>query len=112
MIRKLITILVLINLSTPLALKNSLFVRTTAGVLEGTSVKINGNQVQQFLGVPYAKPPVGPLRFQRPEPLTATSSTVMDATKFQPTCVQMKHISETINPLLNVDEEHKKIACT
>jgi para-nitrobenzyl esterase len=41
-----------------------------------------------FLGVPYAKPPLGALRFQPPVP-AARWSGVADATAFGHTCVQI-----------------------
>ncbi|HET9564033.1 MAG TPA: carboxylesterase family protein, partial [Mycobacterium sp.] len=40
-----------------------------------------------FAGIPYAAPPVGPLRFQPPAPAKAWTG-VLDATKPGPTCIQ------------------------
>ena len=37
-------------------------VQTTQGPIQGKSNCINGAKVVSFLGVPYAKPPVGELR--------------------------------------------------
>ncbi len=42
-------------------------VDTASGVVEGT-VSADG-QVRSFLGIPYAAPPVGPLRWRAPEPV-------------------------------------------
>ena len=40
-------------------------VNTTLGVVQGTSVSLaNGHVIDSFLGVPYAEPPVGDLRFE------------------------------------------------
>ncbi|CAG2109999.1 unnamed protein product, partial [Medioppia subpectinata] len=80
---------------------------TTSGQLRGLHV-VKSKRVEsyQYLGVPYASPPVGKLRFQRPQPLNETNELRM-ATEFAPTCVQMRHLPQLINPLLNVDEEHK-----
>jgi para-nitrobenzyl esterase len=42
---------------------------------------------QLFLGIPYAKPPVGPLRFMPSEPAEPWSTT-LKATKLSPSCLQ------------------------
>ena len=44
--------------------------------------------VDEFLGIPYAAPPVGPLRWQPPQP-AASWSGVRDATAFAPHCPQL-----------------------
>ena len=56
--------------------------RVQQGTLSGKAV----NGVQQFLGVPFAAPPVGPLRWQPPQP--PVWSGTRDATKFGPACAQ------------------------
>lgn len=43
--------------------------------------------IQQFLGIPYAKPPIGELRFRRAQPNAAWSG-VRAATTFGPRCAQ------------------------
>lgn len=82
--------------------------QTTSGQLHGLHViKSKRFDVFQYLGVPYAQPPVGSLRFQRPKEMVQNSQIRRDATKFAPTCIQMRHLSQLINPLLNVDLEHQ-----
>nr|UUB32810.1 carboxylesterase COEC1 [Dendroctonus valens] len=44
-------------------------VKILQGTLEGTQGKdYDGNNIYKFLGIPYAKPPVGDLRFREPQP--------------------------------------------
>ena len=81
-------------------------VPTSSGLLHGKYIAKSKFEVLQFLGIPYAQPPVGTLRFQKPKTIS-TPEIQRDASKFAPTCVQMRHLSQAINPLLNVDEEHK-----
>lgn len=54
-----------------------------AGRLEGVA----DGGVKRFLGIPYAKAPVGPLRFRSPEPAEVWSG-VRKATQISPPCAQ------------------------
>lgn len=58
-------------------------VTTTLGKIEGKLVE----STRTFLGIPYAKPPVGALRFMPPEPAEPWTGTRM-ATAFGPSCPQ------------------------
>ncbi|MGK2901792.1 MAG: carboxylesterase family protein, partial [Mycobacterium sp.] len=58
-------------------------VRTTAGLVRGVATL----DKRHFAGVPYAAPPVGPLRWQPPQPMTPWTG-VRDATRVGPRCVQ------------------------
>ncbi len=55
-----------------------------AGPVQGLKYK----RVSEYLGIPYAQPPVGPLRWQPPQPYPAWSQT-RQATQFGPTCAQI-----------------------
>jgi para-nitrobenzyl esterase len=63
---------------------------THQGSVEGA---LSGSTCQ-FLGVPYAKPPVGPLRFMAPEPAPAWSG-VKRVAAFGAACVQSLDLSGT-----------------
>ena len=58
-------------------------VKTEAGIVEG---KMQGSS-RAFLGIPYAAPPVGELRWKAPAPPVAWQG-VRDATKFGARCMQ------------------------
>ena len=45
------------------------YIRTSSGLVRGTTVEVFGQEVNQFLGIPFAEPPVGDLRFSKPKPL-------------------------------------------
>jgi para-nitrobenzyl esterase len=46
-----------------------------------------GNGVARFAGIPFAAPPVGKLRWERPQPLVSGVNSI-DATQFAPACMQ------------------------
>ncbi len=73
-------------LSAPAARGNvALTVVTDRGSVQGA---LSGDgQVRAFLGIPYAAPPVGPLRWKPPQPAPAWSG-VRSATRFGPRCMQ------------------------
>ncbi|XP_045197200.2 cholinesterase-like [Mercenaria mercenaria] len=64
---------------------------TNVGTIIGNTeiVEFDGESryVQRFLGIPYAKPPVGERRFERPEPFGKFSDTY-NATFHRPHCLQ------------------------
>lgn len=68
-------------------------VRVGGGELEGVTVA--GGQVQAFLGIPYAAPPVGPRRWQPPAPAPAWRG-VRSAAAFGPRCPQTQVYSDTV----------------
>jgi para-nitrobenzyl esterase len=64
---------------------DSLTVKTAQGKAQGKI--INGGKVKAFLGLPYAAPPVGSLRWKAPEP-AAKWKGVRDATHYGARCMQ------------------------
>ncbi|HEY1803914.1 MAG TPA: carboxylesterase family protein [Terracidiphilus sp.] len=64
---------------------DSLTVKTEQGKVQGKT--INGGKVKAFLGLPYAAPPVGDLRWKAPEP-PAKWKGERDATKYGAHCAQ------------------------
>uniref|UniRef100_T1I1U7 Carboxylesterase type B domain-containing protein n=1 Tax=Rhodnius prolixus TaxID=13249 RepID=T1I1U7_RHOPR len=70
-------------------IKNQLIVNTTCGTLIGLEFTTgNGRIVAAFHGIPFAKPPLGELRFQDPQPSEAWPG-VREAYNFGSVCVQI-----------------------
>lgn len=61
--------------------------RPTSTVESGTLAGVVREGMRQFLGVPFAAPPVGALRWRPPQPATAWSG-ARDASRFGPACAQ------------------------
>uniref|UniRef100_A0A8C6DND7 Carboxylic ester hydrolase n=1 Tax=Moschus moschiferus TaxID=68415 RepID=A0A8C6DND7_MOSMO len=86
---------------------------TTLGWVQGTQASVLGNDmlVNVFLGVPYAAPPVGPLRFAKPEPLLPWNG-FLNATSYPKLCLQNsewlftdQHILKVHYPKFRVSED-------
>lgn len=60
-------------------------VQTTSGLVKGHAAG-DANEVSEYLGIPYAQPPVGDLRFQPPVAYNSTSTIL--ATDFGNACMQ------------------------
>jgi para-nitrobenzyl esterase len=73
-----------LGLST-MAAADPLKVKTDQGKVQGKT--INDGKVRAYLGLPYAAPPVGDLRWKAPEPVAKWKDT-RDATKFGAHCAQ------------------------
>ncbi|NWI43982.1 CHLE Cholinesterase, partial [Picathartes gymnocephalus] len=86
-------------------------IATEKGRVRGTSLQVLGGTVTAFLGIPYGQPPVGRLRFQKPEPREEWAD-VWDATKHANSCHQPIDTtypgfagSEMWNPKTNLSED-------
>ncbi|OWF40145.1 liver carboxylesterase 1-like [Mizuhopecten yessoensis] len=81
--------------------QNNPTVRTRMGEVRG----ILENNVNQFRNIPYAKPPVGPLRFAKSVP-SDPWTTVRDGTQFGPSCLQPPYPeTDKFLPNLNKSED-------
>ncbi|XP_017559630.1 cholinesterase-like [Pygocentrus nattereri] len=92
---------------------DELVVPTNKGKVQGVKLSEPGSNgsVVAFLGIPYAKPPLGKLRFSRPEPAEAWSG-VWNATNFSSSCLQYVDAkfpgfpgAEMWNPNTNLSED-------
>ncbi|CAG2182329.1 unnamed protein product, partial [Oppiella nova] len=61
---------------------------TTSGVVNGHTIHVLNASIHEFLGIPYAQPPVGALRFAKPVPIEKPSKDIIDATKPGNSCMQ------------------------
>uniref|UniRef100_A0A8C3F6V1 Carboxylesterase type B domain-containing protein n=1 Tax=Chrysemys picta bellii TaxID=8478 RepID=A0A8C3F6V1_CHRPI len=62
-------------------------VLTTSGPIRGKRLQAGSSTVMSFLGIPYAEPPVGTLRFQKPLPHQPWSQ-ILETTSFGNVCHQ------------------------
>lgn len=88
-----------------------LVVETTTGPVRGYAKTVLGREVHVFTGIPFAKPPVGPLRFRKPVPIDPWHG-VLDATSLPNSCFQERYEyfpgfegEEMWNPNTNVSED-------
>ena len=80
--------------SSPAADRPAPLVQTAEGPVHG----FVSNGMNQFLGIPYATPPVGPLRWQPPKPHAAWTGPLA-ATAFGKTCSQITELGVFAGPV-------------
>ncbi|CAN7939090.1 unnamed protein product [Ixodes hexagonus] len=66
-------------------------IKTTLGDVRGTAITVENAEVVGFLGLPYARPPTGDLRFQKPVEPTPWKD-VLNATSVPPSCMQPENV--------------------
>ncbi|XP_058434463.1 cholinesterase isoform X4 [Marmota monax] len=67
--------------------EEDMIITTKIGKVRGMSLSVLGGTVTAFLGIPYAQPPLGMLRFKKPQPLNKWSD-IWNATKYANSCYQ------------------------
>ena len=80
-------------LSTP----KTTTIQTNLGAITGVINDDAGGTVNLFLNIPFAKPPIGDLRFRKPEPYGQWAGT-LDATQYGPSCIQGASFSDPFMP--------------
>nr|XP_060615313.1 cholinesterase-like isoform X2 [Anolis sagrei ordinatus] len=78
---------ILFSLASNAASKDDLVVDTSSGPIKGKTLTVGSGSVRAYLGIPYAEPPLGKLRFQKPLPHQPWSQ-IFEATDFGNACVQ------------------------
>ncbi|KAL4646981.1 cholinesterase-like [Arapaima gigas] len=66
---------------------DELTVLTKQGKVQGVSLSVPGGYVSAFLGIPFAEPPLGSLRFKRPVPRKVWTGT-LETKRFSQACFQ------------------------
>ncbi len=95
--KMLLVLLVTVQICGNRALDSNVEVETKLGILRGlTEVIPNAHgpikAIHKFLGIPYASPPTGDLRFAPPQPHKGWKRDgVYEATQFRSICMQMLH---------------------
>ena len=62
---------------------NEIQINTTSGVVKGLTLNVLNRTDDQFLGIPYAEPPVGSLRFAKPKPISKPIEVSIELNSFQ-----------------------------
>lgn len=70
------------------------------GTLTVTGETLNQETIEVFRGIPFATPPVGPLRWMPPQPLPTTPQQ-LTTTRFAPACYQGEHITNWYQGVVN-----------
>lgn len=65
-------------------------VETSQGSIQGYHDSQQGMEWDMFLGIPYAAPPVGPLRFHKPR-VARPWQGILNATSHRPSCIQRRN---------------------
>ncbi len=97
LVRIFLNVMMLITASAHLAQAQAPTVQTTSGAIAGSAA----DGVRSFKGIPYAQPPVGPLRWKPPLPAVAWTGT-RDAAKFGNDCMQ-KPLADSRAPDVSED---------
>lgn len=78
----------LLFVSASLANPDDLLIQTKNGKVHGALHPVLGGHVRTFLGIPYAKPPIGALRFRPPQAADKWDKT-LEASSFPNSCYQL-----------------------
>lgn len=91
--------------------RDPLVVETSSGRIRGFSHTVLDHEVHAFYGVPFAKPPVGPLRFRKPVPIEPWHG-ILNTTTMPNSCYQERYEyfpgfegEEMWNPNTNISED-------
>ncbi|XP_070593865.1 acetylcholinesterase-like isoform X3 [Erythrolamprus reginae] len=87
--------------------ENGTVVVTSSGSIKGMRVLTSSGAVNAYLGIPYAEPPVGSLRFQKPVPHQPWSN-ALEATRFGKPCHQWTSFHYPYSKIWVANEPHSE----
>ena len=83
--------------------ENIVEIKTTLGIVYGkVSHQESGKKMYKFLGIPYARPPIGKLRFKPPQPVMINKS--LEAFNFGAKCPQFDIFSGESEKLIGFED--------
>jgi carboxylesterase type B len=83
--------------------KDEITVTIKSKQFNGLKKTIDGNEIDYFLGIPYAEPPIGKLRFKKPQPFNYENA--INATKWPNVCFQAGNIENGLYTNTNMSED-------
>ncbi|KAK7100334.1 neuroligin-4, X-linked-like [Littorina saxatilis] len=98
-----VTVAFIVLTTIPLCVSEDVVVTTKNGELRGRRVSTGQTSyLDTFLGIPFAAPPVGPLRFKAPQPPASWTGT-RDSTRFSAMCPQLAGGNKTLDLPISED---------
>ena len=67
--RQIILVSIILIISFKIFHCNGVNVKTSSGVVRGQTIEAFNQTIDEFLGIPFAEPPIGDLRFAKPKPI-------------------------------------------
>uniref|UniRef100_A0A0R3RZG5 Carboxylic ester hydrolase n=1 Tax=Elaeophora elaphi TaxID=1147741 RepID=A0A0R3RZG5_9BILA len=71
-------------------------IQTESGIVEGKQLRCNKGAIDVFLGIPFAKPPIGERRFKKPEAISPWTG-VLKCTRYRSRAPQKDFLWERVN---------------
>ncbi|KAL3201186.1 hypothetical protein MRX96_043046 [Rhipicephalus microplus] len=99
-----IMLLFILSAVTVVRAERYITTETLNGHVRGVIENVDGVDVEAYLGIPYAEPPVGKLRFRKPVPVKSWHPTTLDALKFGSPCAQANGSFPPVPWLVNRDQ--------
>jgi carboxylesterase type B len=101
-----LVVIILLHNTYPCVGDENPVVKTKYGQVKGVTKSLDEGIVHQFRAIPFAQPPVGPLRFRKPKPIDSSWVGKLDATEYGPSCMQPPEfiqVFESLDVLPNLD---------